>query len=153
MFKLSKGFTLIELIVVIAIIAILATIVIANVAGYIQKASIASLKSDLDQVARAEIAYYAQNGTYAGFCGNATNCTGGSPDFQTLCKAINSLGSLGTIYDYCFDSSCPSSNEWEWYVEIYPGGVRNVLCTDYSGAKTYYNSGSNCLCASGQGGW
>ena len=47
MFKRSKGFTLIELIVVIAIIAILAAILMVSVTGYIAKSKQAAITAEL----------------------------------------------------------------------------------------------------------
>ena len=45
---ISKGFTIIELIVVIAIIAVLAGIVLVNVTQYINKSKDASIEADMD---------------------------------------------------------------------------------------------------------
>jgi prepilin-type N-terminal cleavage/methylation domain-containing protein len=62
--KSQKGFTIIELIVVIAIISLLASIVLVNVNGFMAKARDARRKSELVQMQKALIMYYADNGSY-----------------------------------------------------------------------------------------
>ncbi len=64
--KKKFGFTLIELLVVIAIIGILAAIVVMNVNSVRQKARDAKRISDLNTVASALQAYYADNHYYPG---------------------------------------------------------------------------------------
>jgi prepilin-type N-terminal cleavage/methylation domain-containing protein len=59
-----RGFTLIELLIVVVIIGILATIAIPKFAGTKQKAFVATMKSDLKNLATAQEAYYYDNGIY-----------------------------------------------------------------------------------------
>jgi type IV pilus assembly protein PilA len=59
-----KGFTLIELLIVVVIIGILAAIAIPKFANTKEKAYIASMKSDLRNMATAQEAYFADNQTY-----------------------------------------------------------------------------------------
>ena len=59
-----KGFTLIELLIVVVIIGILAAIAIPKFANTKEKAYIASMKSDLKNLATAEEAYFSDNQTY-----------------------------------------------------------------------------------------
>lgn len=53
MLKNKKGFTLIEIVIVIVIIAILAAILVPNLTKWIDKAKLASLKSEADTVRNA----------------------------------------------------------------------------------------------------
>lgn len=61
----SAGFTLIELLIVVVIISVLASIAIPKFANTKGKAYIASMKSDLRNLAAAEEAYYYDNDTYS----------------------------------------------------------------------------------------
>jgi type IV pilus assembly protein PilA len=69
-----KGFTLIELLIVVVIIGILAAIAIPKFASTKEKAYLASMKSDLRNLATAEEAYFADNQLY--FAGTASNVGG-----------------------------------------------------------------------------
>ena len=60
----KKGFTLIELLIVVVIIGILAAIAIPKFANTKEKAYVASMKSDLRNMATSEEAYFADNQTY-----------------------------------------------------------------------------------------
>ena len=59
-----RGFTLIELLIVVVIIGILAAIAIPKFAGTKQKAYVATMKSDLKNLASAQEGYYYDNGVY-----------------------------------------------------------------------------------------
>jgi type IV pilus assembly protein PilA len=60
-----KGFTLIELLIVVVIIGILAAIAIPKFATTKEKAYIASMKSDLRNLATAEEAYFSDQEVYS----------------------------------------------------------------------------------------
>ncbi len=73
---IRKGFTLIELLIVVVIIGILAAIAIPKFANTKEKAYLASMKSDLRNMATTEEAYFADNQTYTG--GTGSNTSGGT---------------------------------------------------------------------------
>ena len=66
-----KGFTLIELLIVVVIIGILVAIAIPKFASTKEKAYLASMKSDLRNLATAQEGYFADNTAY--LSGAATN--------------------------------------------------------------------------------
>jgi type IV pilus assembly protein PilA len=74
--RIRKGFTLIELLIVVVIIGILAAIAIPKFANTKEKAYLASMKSDLRNMATTEEAYFADNQTYV--AGSASNTSGGT---------------------------------------------------------------------------
>jgi len=77
-----KGFTLIELLIVVVIIGILAAIAIPKFANTKEKAYLASMKSDLRNIATAQEGYFADNQVYTAM--NASNLAGvGTPDPAT----------------------------------------------------------------------
>jgi type IV pilus assembly protein PilA len=61
-----QGFTLIELLIVVVVIGILAAIAIPKFANTKEKAVVASMKSDLRNLAGTQEAYWNQNQTYYG---------------------------------------------------------------------------------------
>ncbi|GMV11546.1 MAG: hypothetical protein AMXMBFR55_32800 [Gemmatimonadota bacterium] len=74
--KTRKGFTLIELLIVVVIIGILAAIAIPKFANTKEKAYLASMKSDLRNMATTEESYFADNQVY--ITGQAKNNTSGT---------------------------------------------------------------------------
>ena len=73
---IRKGFTLIELLIVVVIIGILAAIAIPKFANTKEKAYLASMKSDLRNMATTEESYFADNQVYT--AGSARNTTSGT---------------------------------------------------------------------------
>jgi prepilin-type N-terminal cleavage/methylation domain-containing protein len=62
----SRGFTLIELLMVVVIIGLLAAVLVPKFANSREKAFVATLKSDLRNLAAAQESYFFDNGTYTG---------------------------------------------------------------------------------------
>jgi prepilin-type N-terminal cleavage/methylation domain-containing protein len=80
--RTRKGFTLIELLIVVVIIGILAAIAIPKFANTKEKAYLASMKSDLRNLATAEEGYFADFQVYTVV--NASNVAGvATPDPAT----------------------------------------------------------------------
>ena len=65
-----KGFTLIELLIVVVIIGILAAIAIPKFASTKEKAYLASMKSDLRNLATTQEGYFADNQVYTAIAAN-----------------------------------------------------------------------------------
>ena len=62
--QMRQGFTLIELLIVVVIIGLLAAIAIPKFANTKEKAVVASMKSDLRNLASAQESYWVENRTY-----------------------------------------------------------------------------------------
>lgn len=73
--KTRKGFTLIELLIVVVIIGILAAIAIPKFANTKEKAYLASMKSDLRNMATTQESYFADYQIY--IAGTAANTASG----------------------------------------------------------------------------
>jgi type IV pilus assembly protein PilA len=85
-----KGFTLIELLIVVVIIGILAAIAIPKFASTKEKAYLASMKSDLRNLATAEEGYFADNQVY--LSGTASNLAGVATQLDATTKFVPSAG-------------------------------------------------------------
>jgi type IV pilus assembly protein PilA len=72
--RTAKGFTLIELLVVVVVIGILAALAIPSFGSTKERAYVASMKSDLRNLATAEEAYFADYRSHQS--GTATNVGG-----------------------------------------------------------------------------
>ena len=78
--RTRKGFTLIELLIVVVIIGILAAIAIPKFANTKEKAYLASMKSDLRNMATTQESYFADNQVYTN--GPASNVAGATVSLQ-----------------------------------------------------------------------
>lgn len=97
--SLSKGFTIIELIVVIAIIAILAAIVMVNVTQYIKKSRYAAMEAEMEQIRTIATSYFADSGTYSGMCDEGSECFKTSATLEQNGGSI--VGSQIDVNFYC----------------------------------------------------
>ncbi len=84
-----KGFTLIELLIVVVIIGILAAIAIPKFASTKEKAYLASMKSDLRNLATAEEGFFADNQVYTDI---AASNLAGSATADPATKFVPSAG-------------------------------------------------------------
>ncbi|WP_353571709.1 type IV pilin protein [Candidatus Albibeggiatoa sp. nov. BB20] len=71
MYKPSKGFTLIELMIAVAIMAILVAIAVPNYTSYLVKSRRADAKTSLMTIAQLQETYFADNNSYADGQGTA----------------------------------------------------------------------------------
>jgi prepilin-type N-terminal cleavage/methylation domain-containing protein len=86
----KKGFTLIELLIVVVIIGILAAIAIPKFANTKEKAYLASMKSDLRNLATAEEAYFSDYQVY--LAGTASNIGGTTAELDATTHYVPSAG-------------------------------------------------------------
>ena len=133
MYKYSKGFTLIELIVVVAIIAILAMVVTFHTVESIYLAKDTSIKADMHQLATIAAGYSAEN-DQSGFCT--------SPDNNTVAKSISNEGSNYNFY-------CSNAPEPGGGIEPATSGGAVVSGSGNSSNGGIFNSTNN-NCAQGQ---
>jgi prepilin-type N-terminal cleavage/methylation domain-containing protein len=94
-FSAKKGFTLIELLIVVVIIGILAAIAIPKFANTKEKAYLASMKSDLRNLATAEEAYFSDNQVY--LAGEASNLAGNPSELDGTTHYVPSAGVTVTV--------------------------------------------------------
>ena len=92
-----KGFTLIELLIVVVIIGILAAIAIPKFANTKEKAYLASMKSDLRNMATVQEGYFSDfqtytNGPAANQNGSTTSLVGFVPSAGVAVAALNTGG-------------------------------------------------------------
>lgn len=111
--KISKGFTLVELLVVVSIIAILAVIGMAIFSGVQKNARDARRKGDIDAIAKAMEVNYGKftAGQYAGLCQTAA-----TPTYNCSSSAWFTGGGLpadpqaATAIRYCWVASGTCNN-------------------------------------------
>jgi type IV pilus assembly protein PilA len=120
--SVRKGFTLIELLIVVVIIGILAAIAIPKFASTKEKAYLATMKSDLRNLATAQEAYASDNnGVYAADVA-AANFTPSSGVTITMANEGSGWGAVA-VYSPATDKECaifvnrsavaPATNEGE----------------------------------------
>jgi type IV pilus assembly protein PilE len=82
--NISKGFTLIELMIVVAIIGILAAIAYPNYTEYVRRTHRAEIASLLSEQTQSLERFYSKNGTYQ----NATGLSAGN-SYYTIVSTVN----------------------------------------------------------------
>ncbi|OGH09981.1 MAG: hypothetical protein A2152_03445 [Candidatus Levybacteria bacterium RBG_16_35_6] len=117
--KISKGFTLIELVIVVAVLGIISTIVMTSInpMAQFQKANDGRIKSDLAQLQRVLESYYEDVGRYPA-----------SPDYEIQTIADPSTGNAW-------------GDPWSPYMDFLPKspGYPNRTYVYYSpDGQTYY---------------
>ncbi len=128
---LSKGFTIIELLVVVAIIAVLAAIVLVNVTGYINQGKNSAIKGNEATVLTNGAVYFDQNGNYTAFCAD--------PKLTGPEAAILAAG--GTPAHTCTATTwCGCSTLKTTTAE--PAG--STFCVDYTGYKKVTQNANGC---------
>lgn len=100
----SSGFTLIELLMVVVIIGILAAIAIPKFANTKGKAYVASMRSDLRNLATAEEGYLAEHVTYTGTMSNLNYLT--SPGNTITITGASASGWSGTAKNNATTETC-----------------------------------------------
>ncbi|NTW61751.1 prepilin-type N-terminal cleavage/methylation domain-containing protein [Candidatus Saccharibacteria bacterium] len=96
----QTGFTIVELLVVIVVIGVLATISVVSYSGISQRATIASLQSDLNNNSKKLKMYYVLYGSYPTSL-NGSNCPSAPNTDNNYCLT----GSGNTTYQYSGSSS------------------------------------------------
>ncbi len=99
--RLTKGFTIVELLIVVVVIGILAAIVTVAYAGIQQRAQVSAMTSELKQWQKLFEAYRAINGHYP--APSVTPTTGGGPGANVLsfyCLGTGFPEVSGTRYCY-----------------------------------------------------
>ncbi|MEO8294086.1 MAG: prepilin-type N-terminal cleavage/methylation domain-containing protein [Gemmatimonadota bacterium] len=92
-----KGFTLIELLIVVVIIGILAAIAIPKFANTKAKSILASMKTDLRNLATAQESYYFDNSAYAPAVGavQAAGVVAFTPTIGNLLGPLSNVTNIG----------------------------------------------------------
>lgn len=114
--SMSKGFTLMELLIVIAILGILAVLVSGNLINSLKRGRDAKRKEDLQQIQKAVELYYEDNNQY--------------PTVDELAFDGNSKLKHPTIDTKIYMQKLPkdptSSYTYQYVVDTIPGGTNNA---------------------------
>lgn len=132
--KLSKGFTLIEMLVVITIIGVLSSIILFSVTQYINKGKDTAIIGNLVILIPAAEVYYDRNtptNSYQNFCASST--------------ALNSIAAIAaigsSIIKHCYVE--PTYGQaWAACAYLFTG-TNKAYCVDSTGVKKEINN-SNC---------
>jgi prepilin-type N-terminal cleavage/methylation domain-containing protein len=140
-FSLSKGFTIVELLVVIVVIAILAAITIVSYTGISSKATASALQSDLSNAKKQLEIYQVDNSSYP----LSLDCSS-TPAANTICLKTSSGNSLiysGATTNYYLKATNGSTN-FQATASTAPTDTASLTCpTGYipvPGSATYGTS-------------
>ena len=136
MYRNQKGFTLIELLIVVVIIGILAAIAIPKFANTKEKAYLASMKSDLRNLATAQEGYFSDNQVYDAT--TASNVGGGAatadPETGFVPSAgvtVNGANDAGVGWNAtATHSGLPAGRFCEIYVGPSPGSPSGLAVNE-----------------------
>ncbi len=124
----EKGFTLIELLVVVAIIGILAAIAIPVFLSQRNSARDASVKSDLNSVAKVMETLYVQTNAYPT---TTALLTAGAPQFSPGNRIVVTLGTGNTTYTIV---GCNTDSDVFFTYNSVGGGLQETTTTGTCGA-------------------
>jgi prepilin-type N-terminal cleavage/methylation domain-containing protein len=144
----SSGFTIIELLVVIVVIAILAAVAITSYTGISNRATEASVSSDVESIGKQLEIFKALNGRYPAVPLNLT--AGNAPELEEVLRkaalysqtrsTMGTDGQYGRIKSFIF---CASPDGTQITIAAYAPIVKNVLSTELDkavGKPIYYYS-------------
>ncbi len=124
--KYSHGFTLIEILITITIIGILASVVVASLNTARDKATDASVKSNLHNMKGESGIYYDDNRSYTNICSNDQKFLEAMAGAQTAVSGVVAFGGLG-------DGECVDiSSEWAAWVNL-QFATTTAWCVDSTG--------------------
>ena len=133
--KITKGFTIIEVLIVVAIIGILGAIIMANVNNYTTKAKDAKIKASLALLQLNGFTYFVTHGTYD---------PPGSDIFCSDSITANIFNSIVSTQKRCNDNP----DQWRaCAVTNIPSDGSKAWCVDSTGNKKEIN-GSQCASGS-----
>ena len=121
---ISKGFTIIELLIVVAIIAILTGIVLYNVTAWINQSKDASIQANLNSIQTNSAKFLDANQTYDGFCSDSS--------YITAHDAIANISATTQTCNTTVSAFCACST-----LKVTAG---NVFCVDSTGIKKTVSS-------------